>query len=130
MGKFDKSVGIVRLRAMKHSGNVPDYIGFKLSKYDRDYTVGIALGEKWALEGAYYDELERVAGLDITAMDDGSVSFYITQAIAGDFIEDENGRPDEHEVCGMMKKLVGFQKPSKSLAVGFIQGALNVFEQV
>lgn len=107
-----QAAGIERLRVSKQS------------KAERELAEGFALGKRWALEHADYDELERVADLVETAELAEVNGYHLVQAVNND---DKPGRRDIQET---LDSLVGCEQPSDSLVEGFIEGAAEVFNEV
>lgn len=82
-------------------------------------------GKQWALNVAEFDELERVAALrDHATTTKGELSYALAAAILDD------DRPSGRDVSELFEQILGRAEPSDEEARGFIDGAIEVFDQV
>lgn len=99
--------GLARLRVSKQSNA------------ERENAEGVLLGRKWAFESANYGELERVAKIDIS---DEVREKDLAKAILGN--SDAYGEP------GILVSIFDTKEPSLDMVAGFIDGAVEVFNEV
>ena len=98
--KSEDQEGIERLRESK------------LEIASRDDGDGVAMGKKWALNYAAFDELERVADLDVS------------QQITTDDVRCAIASEDWRDCNPFGDKL------NDDIAAGFVKGAIEVLSQV
>ena len=108
--------GIERLRASRESAS------------DRKRAEAVAAGKTWALEVAEFDQLERVAGLDPDEFC-GQPSAYgwgdgLVAAVNGD----ESVQREEIEA--FCEQHLGVDYPDAEQVAGFVEGAIEVFDEV
>lgn len=90
--------------------------GSKQSNAETENAEGVALGKSWALQIADYDELERVAEIEI---DDETVTSDLVHAINPDHMDWE-----------VLEVLFDTERPSADMVKGFIEGASTVFNKI
>lgn len=93
----------------------------RASKLDRDEAEGVELGKRWALEAAEFDELERVAKLELSAECDHAIE--LAAAIFGDDFS-------HHDASDVLEPIFGTEVPAEWKVRGFIDGAIEVFNEV
>lgn len=96
---------------------------------ERHEADGVALGKEWALQAADYGELERVAELSSSVeagVGGDEIAFGIAKALL-----DEEG-PGVRLVQGQLEELFGKvpERVMAAMAIGFVQGASEVFDEV
>jgi len=101
---------------------------------DEAKVEGHASGRKWAMELADYPELERLSkwrtdaekswseGYDPTS--EAGLLWDVTCAIFGD------DRPAEGDMLAFWQRATGYPEPSDKMVEAFVEGALEVFDEV
>ena len=107
---MNQEAGLVRLRASKKTNA------------EREEAEGTAAGKLWALEVAEYDELAKVAALNDNYRPTPGAR-ELAEAVGRDC-------PDWSEAAEEMEGLFGCKDPSESLIQGFIDGAIEVFNDI
>ena len=85
---------------------------------------GIILGRTWALNGAEFGELARVATLSKYSGVVTEVAYALAAAVL------EQDRPRTCECEELFEHLFGCSEPGNDMAAGFIEGAVEVSRQI
>jgi len=93
----------------------------KEKKSNQDRIDGHAAGRKWAMSRAEYDELEHLRGWEQQYQVE-DLAWDVAVAIAGD--------SDEARNRNLWKEQVGIPSPSDAFVEAFVEGALEIFEEV
>ncbi len=89
-----------------------------------DKVSGHAAGRDWAMKRAQYDELARVAALEMSGYPEHGWAWPVLLVIAGD----EDAARNEYEE--FWKNEAGNDEPSDDFVLAFAQGAEEVFNEV
>lgn len=89
---------------------------------------GVGLGKEWALEVAEHDELERVAALDVSELDDDSVPGALFAAMAGEDTVDRYTYEEQYEAIFGERKTTDAELAA--LCRGAVEGAAQILAEV
>lgn len=114
-GTSMEAAGIERLRASR------------VRTADLNRASGYESGKSWALNVAEYDELQRVASMDIGSLpedDSGRAAYDLAVAILGD------ESPDRGDICQALEAAFSNTSVSYDEVAGFIEAATEVYAEV
>lgn len=107
--------GLERLRASR------------ASKEETDRATGVAAGKQWALEVAEYDQLKRVAELDPDEIYGECKDAF---GWGAQIVFAVDGNADRGDIARFCEEHLGVADPGPELVAGFVEGAIEVFDEV
>lgn len=123
---FERAIDLEELKGQNvEQASIERLRQSRSSNEERREAEGHAAGKEWALNVADYEELERVAKIDVDIEIDADG---FAKTLASAFLDDEG--PSWSETSETMEALFGRASPTIAEVRGFINGATEVYDLV